>query len=442
MIPPKVPEGKLLPLPSGRRSRLLGEGESGAVAGQGTDFSAHRNHAITPHQTIGPDQDNGRATKATESPTSASRGTPLPLPSNMIVPIAGGVPPLRGTPRRGQTPPSSPATPMQTDGGGFRLVAMESWERVSRDAVLFLDELLQQLLSLYQKYPREFLGGALVTGLIIFLWPAPPDDEFAPSGISMRGLRQRFAFTQAESGDGRAAEEDVLNLDDINALLARFERRTRVVSVAAYRQGPRSVRTVRARGIYDQSRLERELPAPSPRHLTHSDREALTAHVLRVISRHGKRGVDRRSLAGAIVSEALRQNYDPLFVAAVIKSESAFNTYARSYVGAQGLMQIMPATARYVESINEIPRGNLSDPGHNLHLGVKYLKYLEAMYKGNRVLTLMAYNWGPGHVDKTIKGGSRRGVPREVVNYALRILGDHARWVDEVNQQTSRSKAT
>jgi soluble lytic murein transglycosylase len=319
---------------------------------------------------------------------------------------------------------------------------MEYWERALRDSLLSVDELLQQLLALYQRYPREFLGAALLTGILIFIWPSPPEDEYIPSGISMRGLRQRFAFSQSDRIEKRERPDDSLDLDDINALLQRFERRTRVINVAAYRQGPRWVRTVRVSGSYNQAVVERELPVPISRKLNYSDREALTAHVLRVISRHGKRGIDRRSLASAIVSESIRQNYDPLFVAAVIKSESAFNTYARSYVGAQGLMQIMPATARYVESINEIPRGNLSDPGHNLHLGVKYLKYLEEMYKGNRILTLMAYNWGPGHVDKTIKAGSRRGVPREVVNYALRILGDHAQWVDEVNKQRGRSKAT
>jgi len=431
MTTPKVPTGKLLNNPSVRQIRSDGEGVGGGVS---------RESDCAPYQ---PSINTNPKVAINPAPVGASRITPpSPTPPAINPLIATGVPPLRGTPRRGESASLIQSAPPQREETGGGLVSMEYWERALRDALLSIDELLQQLLALYQRYPREFLGAALLTGILIFIWPSPPEDEYIPSGISMRGLRQRFAFSQSDRIERKERPDDSLNLDDINALLQRFERRTRVINVAAYRQGPRSVRTVRVSGSYNQAVVERELPEPISRKLNYSDREALTAHVLRVISRHGKRGIDRRSLASAIVSESIRQNYDPLFVAAVIKSESAFNTYARSYVGAQGLMQIMPATARYVESINEIPRGNLSDPGHNLHLGVKYLKYLEEMYKGNRILTLMAYNWGPGHVDKTIKAGSRRGVPREVVNYALRILGDHAQWVDEVNKQRGRSKAT
>ena len=436
MTPPKVPAGKLLNTRSVRQIRSDGEGVGGGVSSEGYDKPFQLSNPINAKVAINPSPIN-------QDPVGASRITPPPPSSTTINPIiAAGVPPLRGTPRRGQSESVVQTAPPEPKDQGVGLVSMEYWERALRDALLSIDALLQQLLALYQRYPREFLGAALFTGILIFIWPSPPEDEYIPSGISMRGLRQRFAFTQSDRTEKRARADDTLDLDDINALLHRFERRTRVVNVAAYNQGPRSVRTVRVSGSYNPGTIARELPAPVIQKLNYSDRESLTAHVLRVISRHGKRGIDRRSLASAIVSESIRQNYDPLFVAAVIKSESAFNTYARSYVGAQGLMQIMPATARYVESINEIPRGNLSDPGHNLHLGVKYLKYLEEMYKGNRILTLMAYNWGPGHVDKTIKAGSRRGVPREVVNYALRILGDHAQWVDEVNKQRNRTKAT
>jgi hypothetical protein len=436
MTPPKVPAGKLLSTPSVRQSRSGGEGIGGGLSSEG-DSTPYQPSSTTNLKVANNQNNRDKVGPSRIAAPAISSATPA-----IKSPNKGGVPPLHGTPRRGQSAPLAQPVQTQREDTGFGLVSMEYWEKALRDALLSIDELLQQLLALYQRYPREFLGAALFTGILIFIWPSSPDDEYIPSGISMRGLRQRFAFTQSDRIEKKERDDDSLDLYDINALLHRFERRTRVVNVAAYQHGPRSIRTVRIPGSRDQTAIERDLPAPIIRKLNYGDREALTAHVLRVISRHGKRGIDRRSLASAIVSESIRQNYDPLFVAAVIKSESAFNTYARSYVGAQGLMQIMPATARYVESINEIPRGNLSDPGHNLHLGVKYLKYLEEMYKGNRILTLMAYNWGPGHVDRTIKAGSRRGVPREVVNYALRILGDHAQWVDEVNKQRTRSKAT
>lgn len=158
--------------------------------------------------------------------------------------------------------------------------------------------------------------------------------------------------------------------------------------------------------------------------------EKVRQQVFKVIRSHSKKGTDVARLASEIVSESWNQQYDPLFVAAVIKSESAFNTFATSHVGAKGLMQIMPDTGKYVADISGMPRGSLTDPGYNLKLGIKYLKYLENMFEGNRVLTLIAYNWGPGHLTRTMKG-EKRGVPRAVMNYALKILGDHSRWVDE-----------
>lgn len=157
---------------------------------------------------------------------------------------------------------------------------------------------------------------------------------------------------------------------------------------------------------------------------------ALEKQVHRILKRHGKPTQNGKELASAIVKEALSQNYDPVFVVAVIKSESAFNALAKSHKGAQGLMQIMPKTGAWLADQAAIPRGKLTDPGHNLKLGISYLKQLEAEYKGNRMLTLVAYNWGPGHVESA-SAGSRR-VPGEVMQYAIKILNDYRRWSNEL----------
>jgi hypothetical protein len=396
------------------------------------------------------------------------RGSPVSPPSTST---ARSVPPLRGTPRPSSLRPEaghpiaavSPSTPSSRPSpraGTVRERVDILWSLVIR----WFDEANRQLTSLYRRYPYEALASVLGFGVLILVWPAqehastPFPNYFRQRMSSFGGTSRNTESSPgplSAEGDEVPAERDLLDLDGINTLLERFERRTRVITISANKPLKRNVRTIRvggSSGSFNHRAPARgnpirstDQPVTSPtftiRRLTHTNRDALTAQVLRIISRHGKRGVDRRELARSIVAEALRQDYDPLFVAAVIKSESAFNTYARSYVGAQGLMQIMPATARYVEGMNALPRGNLSDPGHNLHLGVKYLKYLEDMYKGNRILTLMAYNWGPGHIERTIKGGRRRGVPREVVNYALRILSDHSRWVDEANQTMARADA-
>ena len=93
-------------------------------------------------------------------------------------------------------------------------------------------------------------------------------------------------------------------------------------------------------------------------------------------------------------------------------------------------MQIMPKTGAWLADQAAIPRRRLTDPGHNLQLGISYLKQLEAEYKGNRMLTLVAYNWGPGHVESA-SAGSRR-VPGEVMQYAIKILNDYRRWSSEL----------
>jgi hypothetical protein len=155
----------------------------------------------------------------------------------------------------------------------------------------------------------------------------------------------------------------------------------------------------------------------------------LVEQVFAIISSTNRRQTKAHQLAREIVAESIRQKYDPLFVAAVIKSESAFNELAVSNVGAQGLMQIMPATGKYLIKKHQehFPKAvKLTDRDVNIKLGIKYLRELEQMYQGNRLLTLIAYNWGPGKLDRAIRSG--RGVPKECIKYALKILRDHNIW--------------
>jgi soluble lytic murein transglycosylase-like protein len=112
-----------------------------------------------------------------------------------------------------------------------------------------------------------------------------------------------------------------------------------------------------------------------------------------------------------ILNAGEKYGVDPRLLHAVIWKESKYDTHARSYAGAQGLMQLMPATALYLNC------RNINDPGQNIEAGTKYIRLLLEKFDGNVVMALAAYNAGEGSVDKY------KGVPpfSETQNY-VRII--------------------
>ena len=99
-------------------------------------------------------------------------------------------------------------------------------------------------------------------------------------------------------------------------------------------------------------------------------------------------------LAGIINDAARQYSVDPNLVAAMVFRESAFNPNAVSSRGAQGLMQLMPKTARALGVQNAF------DPRDNVFGGTRYLKTLLDRFNGNVDMTLAAYNAGPELVAK------------------------------------------
>jgi len=109
-----------------------------------------------------------------------------------------------------------------------------------------------------------------------------------------------------------------------------------------------------------------------------------------------------------IRQQATAKNVDPSLVAAVIYTESRFRDQT-SHAGARGLMQITPATARYIARLSggtAFKQGDLATPQVNISYGVYYLRYLLRRYGDNKVLALAAYNGGEGNVDRWISEAS------------------------------------
>ena len=95
-----------------------------------------------------------------------------------------------------------------------------------------------------------------------------------------------------------------------------------------------------------------------------------------------------------IVTAAKEFNVDPALVRAVIHAESAFNPRALSPKGAQGLMQLMPATA------NDLGVVNAMIAEDNIRGGAHYLAQMLARFQGDITLATAAYNAGPGAVSR------------------------------------------
>jgi soluble lytic murein transglycosylase-like protein len=113
-----------------------------------------------------------------------------------------------------------------------------------------------------------------------------------------------------------------------------------------------------------------------------------------------------------IVEHSKMHNIRPDLVRAVVQVESAFNPYAVSPKGAQGLMQLMPATARALGVSNPF------NPLDNIRGGVRYLRQLLDRYDNDEVLALAAYNAGP---EAVAKYGQKVPPYRETRNYVTKV---------------------
>jgi soluble lytic murein transglycosylase-like protein len=108
-------------------------------------------------------------------------------------------------------------------------------------------------------------------------------------------------------------------------------------------------------------------------------------------------------LAREIHQAAREEGIDPELAFRLVRVESAFNPRARSRVGALGLTQLMPGTARWFD--RSLTREGILAPKTNLRVGFRYLHGLIDKYGGDLQLALLAYNRGDGAVDRDLRRG-------------------------------------
>ena len=113
----------------------------------------------------------------------------------------------------------------------------------------------------------------------------------------------------------------------------------------------------------------------------------------------------------AIAEAADLYKLDPNLIRAIIRAESAFNPFAVSRAGAQGLMQLMPDVAAELDVLDPF------DPRQNIFGGARYLRWLLDRNNGNLDLAVASYNAGPAAVDR------HNGIPpyRETRNYVKKV---------------------
>jgi hypothetical protein len=167
-------------------------------------------------------------------------------------------------------------------------------------------------------------------------------------------------------------------------------------------------------GLFPHRYVSRELRLFDKGWLADRPSEGLFTTELTIINDHIRRDFFANAVpfGGLIHAKSAKYDVDPALVAAVMETESKFHSNARSQVGAQGLMQLMPRTGRWMGA------HNLYDPEQNVDAGTKYLSYLSRRFDGDLKNTIAAYNAGEGAVQHY------GGVPpfRETRSYVAKVM--------------------
>lgn len=136
---------------------------------------------------------------------------------------------------------------------------------------------------------------------------------------------------------------------------------------------------------------------------------------------------ESHKIAQAVIDEAHKHSLDPVFLMAVIKTESGFNPKIVGGVGEIGLMQIRPETAEWIIKKLNLKKADLFNPVDNIRVGAAYFSYLREHFDDHARLYVAAYNMGPGNV-KNLRQNSVW--PKE---YPSRVMGYYVDFYSELH---------
>lgn len=131
--------------------------------------------------------------------------------------------------------------------------------------------------------------------------------------------------------------------------------------------------------------------------------EELQAKVKRALAPQWKS--QARQITRTIINESAKYKLDPVFVMALIKTESSFNPLAVGSSGEIGLMQVRPETAKWIaRKFNIAWEGakTLENPSTNIRIGLAYMNYLRTQFRGEAQGYVSAYNMGPRNVRRLL----------------------------------------
>lgn len=253
-------------------------------------------------------------------------------------------------------------------------------------------------------------------------------DYFKQAGVSLEGTRRRSTPSEPRSGAP----------DDFAQVLAGIQADSQTSAAGAgsgrrladYRKTPVIARAPRPRGdaspgVAGASRAPVPTAPPSeaaatagalrPRSTASADERSPASAPTQAAEPEGRSESVRRQIAESIQQAAADYRLPADLIRGVIRAESNFQVRAVSPAGAQGLMQLMPATAR------ELGVADPFDIRQNIDGGARYLRRMLDMFDGDVKLALSAYNAGPGAVmkyDGRVPYAETRDYVRKVMRYA------------------------